>query len=190
MAIPALLGGQGMGKGSLMASAGCCCGAGGDRGQQPVPHHPGGCSRAALVLTAKAASPGALGVRVAEEMAICKGGEVVSTGQWWGRCQGEVCSQERLWHPWLDTDLWEGVPYTFTSLGAETVDHHRTSFRCPGYATAPRGPCTSTCLDLARAKYEYELWGHRAWLRAGISHVPSQRMKALAASSMLRMSQR
>lgn len=32
------------------------------------------------VLTAKAVPPGALGIRLAEEVTICKGGEVVSRG--------------------------------------------------------------------------------------------------------------
>lgn len=82
-------------------------------------------------------------------------------------------------------DLWEEVPDTFTSLEGETTEQASDALgvpQCLGGPALQPGWIWPGC--------EYALRGHRDWLGAGISHVPSQRTKALAASSMLRMSQR
>lgn len=105
-AIPAPPGRQSVGKGSLVVN-----GAGGDGGARAVP-----------VLTAKAAPPGALGVRVAEQVPICKGGDVVSTEHGSEKVSGAaelpggtLAPRAGHWNP--RSRGW--VPDSFTSLAGK-----------------------------------------------------------------------
>lgn len=64
-------------------------------------------------------------------------------GQRLGRYQGEVHSQERPWHPRLDTgtpDIWEGVPDTCSSLEGENSGSPQNKLQMPWVWHSAQGP--------------------------------------------------
>lgn len=98
--------------------------------------------------------------------------------------RGGVLPQERPVTPgWGQGSQTSGrrVSDAVTSLGGKLAYHPKDKAQMPWECCSARG------LALRHAW----IWpGAMGWLRAGTRHIPSQRTKALAASSMLRMSQR